>query len=100
MIDASFQVRPFAFDRVFAINVKSIYLGAVNFVPQMRAKGGGSIVNIASTAGIRPRPGLTWYNGTKGAVMTPPTRHGDGTTPGVPPTNCALTDFPDRSAQR
>lgn len=58
------------FDRVFAINVKSIYLGAVNFVPQMRAKGGGSIVNIASTAGIRPRPGLTWYNGTKGAVIT------------------------------
>ena len=56
------------FDRVFAINVKSIYLGAVNFVPQMRAKGGGSIVNIASTAGIRPRPGLTWYNSSKGAV--------------------------------
>lgn len=58
------------FDRVFAINVKSIYLSAINFVPQLRAKGGGSIVNIASTAGIRPRPGLTWYNGTKGAVIT------------------------------
>lgn len=58
------------FDRVFAVNVKSIYLSAVNFVPQMRAKGGGSIVNIASTAGIRPRPGLTWYNGSKGAVIT------------------------------
>ena len=58
------------FDRVFAINVKSIYLSAVNFVPQMRAKGGGAIVNIASTAGIRPRPGLTWYNGSKGAVIT------------------------------
>jgi len=58
------------FDRVFAINVKSIYLSAVHFVPQMRARGGGAIVNIASTAGIRPRPGLTWYNGSKGAVIT------------------------------
>lgn len=58
------------FDRVFATNVKSIYLSAITLVPQMRAKGGGSIVNIASTAGIRPRPGLTWYNGSKGAVIT------------------------------
>lgn len=58
------------FDRVFAINVKSLYLGAVHFVPQMRALGGGAIVNIASTAGIRPRPGLTWYNGSKGAAIT------------------------------
>jgi 3-oxoacyl-[acyl-carrier protein] reductase len=58
------------FDRVFAINVKSLYLSAVHFVPQMRALGRGSIVNIASTAGIRPRPGLTWYNGSKGAAIT------------------------------
>jgi len=58
------------FDRVFATNVKSIYLSAIAFVPQMRARGRGTFVNIASTAGIRPRPGLTWYNGSKGAVIT------------------------------
>lgn len=56
------------FDRVFAINVKSIYLMTQAVVPEMRAQGGGVIINIGSTAGIRPRPGLTWYNGTKGAV--------------------------------
>lgn len=56
------------FDRVFAVNVKSIYLMAQAFVPQMRAQGGGVICNVGSTAGIRPRPGLTWYNATKGAV--------------------------------
>jgi 3-oxoacyl-[acyl-carrier protein] reductase len=58
------------FDRVFAINVKSIYLGARHFVPEMRRRGGGAIVTIASTAGLRPRPGLTWYNGSKGAAIT------------------------------
>jgi 3-oxoacyl-[acyl-carrier protein] reductase len=58
------------FDRVFAVNVKSIYLSAVHFVPLMRARGGGAFVNIASTAGLRPRPGLTWYNGSKGAAIT------------------------------
>jgi 3-oxoacyl-[acyl-carrier protein] reductase len=56
------------FDRVFAVNVKSIFLTAHAFVPHMREKGGGAIINIGSTAGIRPRPGLTWYNATKGAV--------------------------------
>ncbi len=56
------------FDRVFAVNVKSIYLFARAAVPAMRAQGGGVIVNIGSTAGLRPRPGLAWYNGTKGAV--------------------------------
>jgi 3-oxoacyl-[acyl-carrier protein] reductase len=56
------------FDKVFAVNVKSIYLTAKALVPHMRAKGGGVIVNIGSTAGIRPRPGLAWYNATKGAV--------------------------------
>jgi len=56
------------FDKVFAVNVKSIYLTAKAFVPHMRAKGGGVIVNIGSTAGIRPRPGLAWYNASKGAV--------------------------------
>ena len=56
------------FDAVFAVNVKSIYLFAQNVVPVMRKQGGGAILNIGSTAGIRPRPGLTWYNATKGAV--------------------------------
>ena len=56
------------FDRVFAVNVKSIFLMAHAFVPHMRCAGGGVILNIGSTAGLRPRPGLTWYNGAKGAV--------------------------------
>jgi 3-oxoacyl-[acyl-carrier protein] reductase len=58
------------FDRVFAVNVKSIYLSALHVVPLFRQQGGGVFLNIASTAGLRPRPGLTWYNGTKGAVIT------------------------------
>ncbi|MGL4495483.1 MAG: glucose 1-dehydrogenase [Beijerinckiaceae bacterium] len=56
------------FDRVFAVNVKSIYQFARAIVPHMRSRGGGVILNIGSTAGIRPRPGLTWYNASKGAV--------------------------------
>lgn len=58
------------FDRVYATNVKSIYLGARHAVPQFRQQGGGVIINIASTAGLRPRPGLSWYAGTKGAAIT------------------------------
>lgn len=58
------------FDRVFATNVKSIYWSARHMVPCFRRQGGGVFVNIASTAGVRPRPGLTWYNSTKGAVIT------------------------------
>jgi 3-oxoacyl-[acyl-carrier protein] reductase len=56
------------FDRVFAVNVKSIYLFARAVVPRFRAQGGGVILNVGSTAGIRPRPGLAWYNASKGAV--------------------------------
>jgi len=56
------------FDKVFNINVKSIYLMTHAVVPLMRHQGGGVMINIGSTAGIRPRPGLTWYNGSKGAV--------------------------------
>jgi 3-oxoacyl-[acyl-carrier protein] reductase len=56
------------FDRVYAINVKAIFHMSRAIVPHYRAKGGGVILNIGSTAGIRPRPGLTWYNSTKGAV--------------------------------
>jgi 3-oxoacyl-[acyl-carrier protein] reductase len=59
------------FDRVYAVNVKSIFWMVREAVPVMQRQGrGGSIINIASTAGIRPRPGLTWYNSTKGAVNT------------------------------
>jgi len=57
------------FDRVYAVNVKSVYLCALHAVPVFRRRGGGSIVNIASTAGVRPRPGLTVYNSSKGAVI-------------------------------
>jgi 3-oxoacyl-[acyl-carrier protein] reductase len=56
------------FDRIYAINVKSIFLMSRAVIPLMRQAGGGVIINIGSTAGIRPRPGLTWYNSTKGAV--------------------------------
>ena len=58
------------FDRIFEVNVKAIYLAAIEVVPLMREQGGGCIVNTASTAGLRPRPGLTWYNASKGAVIT------------------------------
>jgi 3-oxoacyl-[acyl-carrier protein] reductase len=56
------------FDKVYAINVKSIFHMTRAIVPHYRQHGGGVIINIGSTAGIRPRPGLTWYNSTKGAV--------------------------------
>jgi 3-oxoacyl-[acyl-carrier protein] reductase len=56
------------FDRVFAVNVKSIFHMTRAVVPLMQARRSGCIVNIGSTAGIRPRPGLTWYNASKGAV--------------------------------
>jgi 3-oxoacyl-[acyl-carrier protein] reductase len=56
------------FDRVFDVNVKSIFLMAKAVVPHFREHGGGVILNIGSTAGLRPRPGLTWYNGSKGAA--------------------------------
>jgi 3-oxoacyl-[acyl-carrier protein] reductase len=58
------------FDKVYATNVKSIYHGAIHGVPALKRRGGGMILNIASTAGVRPRAGLTWYNGTKGAAIT------------------------------
>jgi 3-oxoacyl-[acyl-carrier protein] reductase len=57
------------FDKVYAINVKSVYLSAIHAVPVFRRLGGGCFVNIASTAGVRPRPGLTVYNSSKGAVI-------------------------------
>lgn len=57
------------FDRVYAVNVKSLYHCARNVVPHFRKKGGGAFVTIASTAGVRPRPGLVWYNGSKAAAI-------------------------------
>ena len=63
------EVTEAEFDRVYAVNVKSIYLSALHAVPVFRRRGGGCFVNIASTAGVRPRPGLTVYNSSKGAVI-------------------------------
>ena len=56
------------FDRVFNVNVKSIFHMTRAVLPLMRERRQGSIINVGSTAGIRPRPGLTWYNASKGAV--------------------------------
>jgi 3-oxoacyl-[acyl-carrier protein] reductase len=64
------EVDEATYDRVFAVNVKSVYHSAIHAVPVFRRQGRGSFINIASTAGIRPRPGLTWYAATKGAVIT------------------------------
>lgn len=58
------------FDRIFAVNARSIYLMARAFVPAMKARRGGAILNIASTGGVSPRPNLTWYNASKGWVIT------------------------------
>jgi 3-oxoacyl-[acyl-carrier protein] reductase len=63
------EVSEAEFDKVYAVNVKSVYLSALHAVPVFRKRGGGAFVNIASTAGIRPRPGLTVYNSSKGAVI-------------------------------
>ena len=58
------------FDRVFRVNCKSVYLMAKAFVPKMKNQGSGSILNIASTAGVSPRPNLNWYNSSKGWMNT------------------------------
>ena len=58
------------FDRVFNVNMKSVYLTARAFVPQMKARGAGAILNVASTAGLSPRPNLNWYNASKGWMIT------------------------------
>jgi 3-oxoacyl-[acyl-carrier protein] reductase len=63
------EVSEAEFDKVYAVNVKSVYLSALHAMPVLKRRGGGAIVNIASTAGIRPRPGLTVYNSSKGAVI-------------------------------
>lgn len=64
------EVEEHEFDRIFAVNAKSVYLTAKSFVPLMKQQGSGVILNIASTAGVSPRPRLTWYNSTKGWMIT------------------------------
>ena len=63
------SVAPEDFERLLGVNVRGIYLAARHLVPAMKETG-GVILNIASTAGVSPRPGLTWYNATKGWVIT------------------------------
>ncbi len=58
------------FDRVFAVNCKSVYLTARALVPHLKAAGKGAILNVASTAGVSPRPRLNWYNASKGWMNT------------------------------
>jgi 3-oxoacyl-[acyl-carrier protein] reductase len=65
MLDVSEEV----FDRIYQVNVKSLYLTAKHAVPHFRTQRNGVFITIASTAGVRPRPGLTWYNGSKGAAI-------------------------------
>ena len=58
------------FDRVISINIKSVYLTAKYLVPHMKARGKGAILNVASTGGVSPRPRLSWYNASKGWMIT------------------------------
>ena len=58
------------FDHIYAVNVKAIYLSARHVLPLFRIQGGGMMLNIASTGGVRPRPGLVWYNSSKGAAIS------------------------------
>ncbi len=64
------EVEEDEFDRVSAVNMKSVYLTARSLVPEMKARGTGAILNIASTAGLSPRPNLNWYNASKGWMIT------------------------------
>jgi 3-oxoacyl-[acyl-carrier protein] reductase len=64
------EVDEHTFDLIGAVNMKAIYYAALVVVPIMEAQGGGTIITTASTAGIRPRPGLTWYNASKGWAIT------------------------------
>jgi len=64
------EVSEAEFDKIYAVNVKSLFLTAKHAVPHFRKRKNGVFVTIASTAGVRPRPGLTWYNGSKGAAIT------------------------------
>ncbi|WP_158047570.1 SDR family oxidoreductase [Skermanella pratensis] len=63
------EVTEAEFDRIYAVNVKALFLAARHVVPALERRGGGVILTTASTAGLRPRPGLTWYNSSKGAAI-------------------------------
>ena len=64
------KVEEETFDLIAAVNMKAIYYSTLAVAPIMEAQGGGSIITTASTAGLRPRPGLTWYNASKGWAIT------------------------------
>ncbi|MBM2576003.1 SDR family oxidoreductase [Jannaschia sp. Os4] len=64
------EVEEAEFDRVLAVNAKSVYLSARHVVPAMKRAGAGAILNVASTAGVSPRPRLNWYNASKGWMIT------------------------------
>ena len=64
------DVEESSFDLLFEVNVKSLYFSAQATIPALLRRGGGAIINTSSTAALSPRPGLVWYNGTKGAVNT------------------------------
>ncbi|MGE0254491.1 MAG: glucose 1-dehydrogenase [Alphaproteobacteria bacterium] len=64
------EVTEAQFDRIFAVNVKGLYHTTNAAIPVFRRQGGGAFLNVASTAALRPRPNLTWYNASKGAVVT------------------------------
>ena len=58
------------FDRVMAVNTKSVFLTAKHIIPHMKSRGTGAVLNVASTAGVSPRPRLNWYNASKGWMIT------------------------------
>jgi 3-oxoacyl-[acyl-carrier protein] reductase len=58
------------FDRVMAVNTKSVFLTAKHIIPHMKLRGTGAVLNVASTAGVSPRPRLNWYNASKGWMIT------------------------------
>ncbi|WP_068115523.1 glucose 1-dehydrogenase [Tropicimonas marinistellae] len=64
------EVTEAEFDKVLAVNAKSVFLTALHLVPHMKANGAGAILNVASTAGLSPRPNLNWYNASKGWMIT------------------------------
>ena len=64
------DIREEDFDRVLAVNAKSVYLSARHFIPHMKSNGAGVVLNVASTAGVSPRPNLNWYNASKGWMIT------------------------------
>ena len=64
-----FKVTEEDYERIYAVNVKSLFWSVKNVAPVLERRGGGVMITVASTAGIRPRPGLTWYNGSKAAAI-------------------------------